>query len=162
MLSFQNAMEKIGFNSNSESRKQLCCSVKLQNCSNFTRFCKLLQDKATTFWKWERVWDWSAPVRNLDCKGTRLLTWVFLSGLKFLWLLQAEGYSLCCLQSLSLCLSHSLILIRNSVLEQRNLFQQKFHLNFSESCNFNTLAFLVELTSSTYDYIYIKIKYPLQ
>lgn len=52
MLSLQNAMETIGFNSNSESRKQLCCSVKLQNCSYFTRFCKLLQDKATTFWKW--------------------------------------------------------------------------------------------------------------
>lgn len=106
----------------------------------------------------ESIWDWSAPVRNLDCKRTWLLTGVFLRGLQFLWLLQAQGYSLSCL-SVSVCLPLS---FWSEILSwsKENFLNESFIWTSVKNYNFNTLAFLSELTSSTYDYIYIKSSIP--
>lgn len=103
----------------------------------------------------ERIWDWSAPVRSLDFKRTRLLAWVFLRGLQFLWLLQAQGYSLSCLLSLS---ASPTLSFWSQILSwsKETFLNESFIWTSVKSCNFSTLAFLAALTSSTYDYIYIK------
>lgn len=99
MLSLQNAMEMIGFNSHSENWKQLCSFVKLQNFSYFYKIKPQLFEDERGYEIGVLQWGtWTA--RELNS-----LAWVFLRGLKFLWLLEAQDYSLSCLLSLSASLT---------------------------------------------------------
>lgn len=65
--------------------------------------------------------------------------------------------------SVCLCLSASLTLSFWSEIlswSKENFLNESFIWTSVKSYNFNTLAFLAELTSSTYDYIYIKSSIP--